>query len=246
MYDFMGCKRPAVDAVSAILEGDGDSQKRSILKHGPLPALRDLLRHDDVDDIDFDFDLRDDITTRACEVIMSVVALGQDHVEAVIQHQIIHLLVKFARHSYIRVPALKAIDAAVSNGTTNQICVMGSVCIRTLCKCLDGYDPSGSDIEEVMYLALKALGRILRAGESGSRTNPMAVKVEEAGGLDELRSVRHRFSPCKITAKASGILRTYFGDEESRDWWEESEASEDEGEDDNGTLEPPRQRPRTA
>jgi importin subunit alpha-6/7 len=237
-------------AVAAILAGDEDLQKRSILKHQPLPALRDLLASGDTF-----------LADGACEAVTNIMALGQVHIETVIQHQIIPLLVDMLAWDHNDDDSdrvVKAFGAATANGTHDQIRVLvGHGCIRPLCEFLRW------DFDRVLGV-FEVLESILRVGADSRGANPMAAEVVEAGGLVKLQALRRHFEP-EIQAGAAAILQTYFGAEEESG----SESESDESEEPNGdnddeqesgaksesdadeveeedNAEPPRQRPRIA
>jgi importin subunit alpha-6/7 len=195
------------------LAGDEDLQKRSILKHQPLPALRDLLASGD-------FFLADG----ACEAVTSIMALGQTHIETVIQHQIIPLLVDMLAWDHdddASDRVVKAFGAATANGSRDQIRILvGNGCIRPLCEFLR------QDFDRVLGV-FEVLESILRAGADSRGANPMAAEVVEAGGLVKLQALRGHFG-------AAAILQTYFGDEEESGPESESdESGKPNGDDDD-------------
>lgn len=221
------------------MEGDADPQKESILKHRPLPALRDIFLSDDTD-----------LAMYACEAIARILRLGQVHIDAAIQHQIIPCLVALleVENEDTFVAAVEAIHAAVSNGTTEQIRVLVDYgCLGPLCGCFTSATvkyPSSVVLE-----VLELLEIILRAGADGRGANPMAAELVEAGGLAKLQVLRQHDDP-DAQAAASVILDTYFGAVEEKGIGagsdSESDASgEADGDDDVGG-EPPRQRLRLA
>lgn len=241
---------PALCCVACILEGDEDRQKKSILKHRPLPILQDLLSAED-----------NAIIVYACEAIASILALGQNQIQAVIQHQIFPPLIELLAwdNAFISDEVVKAFRAAVSNGTPDQIRVLvGNGCIGPLCGLLDG------DYPDTVLETLKVLGKILHAGANHNGMNPMAAEVVEQGEIAKLRALRRHDNP-GIQAGAAAILRTFFGFEEESESGSESDESgkldEDNGDEvesgaesesdadeieDGDDAEPPRQRPRIA
>jgi Atypical Arm repeat len=212
-----------------------------------------------------------DLASFACEALTSILALGQDHVETVIQHQMIPALVELliVDNVDIFIPAMNAIRAVVSHGTADQIRVLvDHGCIGPMCDFLT-YDPAEYLYPDIVK-ALDVLGSILRAGAGRRGANPAADEVVEEGGLENLRELRQHHHP-QVRAGAIAILHTYFGDHDDDDDEEsgagsESDASgdEDDGEeessravswapsdasgeadgDDDGGEEPPLQRPR--
>jgi Armadillo/beta-catenin-like repeat len=185
---------PAVHAVKAILEGDEDPQKQSILQYRPLPALWELLTSGDAE-----------FASCACGAITTILSMGRVQVKAVIRHRIIPSLVGLlaVEAEMIYENALKAIHAAVTNGTPDQIrVVVRAGCIGPLCDFLR------RDVDEdTVSLALEALGHILGSGQGRSG-------IKEAGGLASLLQLRLLGNHPRIRAVASAILQTYFGDEE--------------------------------
>jgi importin subunit alpha-6/7 len=200
------------------------------------------------------------IVLYACDAVVSILELGQDHIEAVIQHQIIPPLVEILAwdNEFISASVVKAFRAVVSNGTPNQIRVLvSSGCIGPLCGLLNG------DFRDTVVEVLKVLGNILRAGADRSEIT-IAAEVVEEGGLALLRVFRRQDIP-ELQAIASAIHQTIFGDEEESGSASESDASEEPDGDDNGEeesetgsesgadevedqndAEPPLQRPRIA
>jgi importin subunit alpha-6/7 len=246
----------------SILAGDEDPQRKSILAHRPFPALRDLLLSEGTD-----------LASFVCEALTSILALGQEHVEAVIQHQMIPVLVGLlvVENLELFLPALKAIRAVVSHGTTDQIRVLvDHGCVLPLCDFLT-LDPA-EDLYPDIVDVLDVLGNILRAGAGRRGANPAADEVVEEGGLENLRELRQHDHP-QVRAGSIAILHTYFGDDDDDDDDEEEEESgagsesdasgdEDDGEEEIGVgaasaasgeadgdddgEEPPLQRPRMA
>jgi importin subunit alpha-6/7 len=238
---------PVLSVVEFVLDGDKDPQKNSILTHRPLPALRDLLRAGDTA-----------LVFRACWALASILALGGDHIDSVIQHRIIPRLVGLliVENADVFIPALDAIIAAVSNGTPDQIRILvGHGCIGPLCDFLM-WDPAESLYPEIVKV-LHVLERILRASADRRGANPAVVEVAGVGGLAKLRALRQHDVP-EVRAGAIAILRTYFGgggdndfdddeeEEEENGAESESDASGEADNDDDNDGEPPRQRPRMA
>jgi hypothetical protein len=244
-----------------MLAGDEDPQKRSILMHQPLPALRGLLLSEDTN-----------LASSACEAVASILALGQDHVETAIQHQMIPALVELLDID-IFLPAFKAIRAVVSHGTADQIRVLvGHGCIGPLCYFLT-WHPAEYGSHHVVKV-LDVLRKILRAGAGRRGANPAADEVVEEGGLESPLELRQHGHP-QVRAGAIAILHTYFDggdddDDDDEDSGAESESDasgdtdedEDDGEEESGVgaesdssgdaysdddgEEPPRKRPRVA
>jgi importin subunit alpha-6/7 len=240
------------------LAGDEDPQKKSILMHRPLPALRDLMVNGNTP-----------VACYACIVLSSILELGRDRIETVIEHQMIPVLVGLlvVENLVLFLPALNAIRTVVSHGTADQIRVMvGHGCIGPLCDFLMyRYDPAEYLYPSIVDV-LDVLGNILRAGAGRRGANPAADEVVEVGGLENLRELRQHDHP-EVRAGAIAILHTYFGDDDDESGAEsESDASgdedEDDGEEESGVgaesdssgdadsdddgEEPPLQRPRVA
>lgn len=175
------------------------------------------------------------LVATACEALAIILALGRGHIEAAIQHDIVPVLVELlvVGNLDLFIPALKAIHAATSNGTRDQIRVLtGTGCIERLCDYLDSYPDDDDPIVEI----LEVLANMLRAGADRRGANPMAAEVLEHGGFDLLQELRRHDNP-EIRAGAVALLQTYFDEEQDESEAESDsdasgEADEDEDEDD--------------
>ncbi|GMP76423.1 hypothetical protein CsSME_00033104 [Camellia sinensis var. sinensis] len=196
---------PALRTVGNIVTGD-DVQTQSIIEHGALPCLLNLLTHNH----------KKSIKKEACWTISNITAGNKEQIQAVIEAGLIAPLVNLLQTAEfdIKKEAAWAISNATSGGTHEQIkYLVGQGCIKPLCDLLVCPDP------RIITVCLEGLENILKVGEveknlgNSGDVNYYAQLIDDAEGLEKIENLQSHDNN-EIYEKAVKILETYWLEEE--------------------------------
>ncbi|CAL5413064.1 unnamed protein product [Camellia sinensis] len=198
---------PALRTVGNIVTGDDvQTQPLSIIEHGALPCLLNLLTHNH----------KKSIKKEACWTISNITAGNKEQIQAVIEAGLIAPLVNLLQTAEfdIKKEAAWAISNATSGGTHEQIkYLVGQGCIKPLCDLLVCPDP------RIITVCLEGLENILKVGEveknlgNSGDVNYYAQLIDDAEGLEKIENLQSHDNN-EIYEKAVKILETYWLEEE--------------------------------
>lgn len=193
----MGLKRfptsrvlvPTLQIIGYIAAGDY-THTEILIQSGVLSCLKSLVTHTD-----------EVVAKKVCWVISNIVCGKGDQLQAVIDEDLIRLLVNITKiESGIRKEAVLAIVNAVYHGDEESIRYLVSEgCTETLCDLLTCTDKA------VVIVSLNGLKLLLGGGELSNAR----IKVEDCGGLQEIARLK-RDDKKVINEMAESILRNYW------------------------------------
>ncbi|XP_059654401.1 importin subunit alpha-1b-like [Cornus florida] len=192
---------PALRTIGNILTGD-DMQTQCIINHQVLPRLLNLLTSN----------YKKSIKKKACWAISNIAAGNKEHIQAVIEANIIGPLVHLLQYAEfdLKLEAARAILNASFGCTHKQRKYLVSQgCIKQLCDLLACPDP------RIGTVCLEGPENILKAGEDEKnldRTGGVNLSVQMINDVAEvvenIKNLRSR-DKWEIYEKASKILETY-------------------------------------
>ncbi|KAH9313009.1 hypothetical protein KI387_028044, partial [Taxus chinensis] len=156
------------------------------------------------------------VKTVACWAISNIMAGNKDHIQAVVDANIIPFLVQLLQTAEfdIKKEAAWAISNATSSGSPEQIMYLVSQgCIKPLCDLLGCTDP------RIVAVCLEAIENILKVGEAQKELgntagmNPFAHSIDDVEGLEKIENLQNHINN-KIYCKAVKILETYWTEDD--------------------------------
>ncbi|ETO09763.1 importin subunit alpha-1 [Reticulomyxa filosa] len=153
-----------------------------------------------------------DIINEACWIVSNVTATDSEHVEQVIQANLIQPLIFLLKNGcpVVRKEAAWALTNAVAVGDTKQVRFL--VNQKLIPALLDVI--KSSKHSPTLMVAVEAIRCICALGAKEKHTtegiNQYASFVELAGGLDILEELQTRDAHEKVIEKAEDVLKTYF------------------------------------
>ncbi|TYI03113.1 hypothetical protein ES332_A11G314000v1 [Gossypium tomentosum] len=178
-----------------------DVQVQSVISRQALPCLLNLLTNN----------YKKSIKEFACSIISNIMVGNDEHIQAVIEANIIAPLVHLLQNAEfdIKKQAAWAISIA-TDGTHDQIRFLVSQgCIKPLCDFLNCPDP------EVVSVCLQGLENILKVGEAEKnmgttgKVNLYAQMIDAAKGREKIEYLRFHDNT-NIYEKVVKVLETYW------------------------------------
>lgn len=206
---------PALRSCGNIVSG-AEVQTQAVVDAGALPLLRNLLQHNRVA-----------IVKETCWVLSNITAGTPDQIQAVLDSNVIPKVLHHLSFSEMKVK--KEACWVVCNATAahethpHQVkYLIAQGCIKPLCQFLERCQEE----PRLTMVVLDGLANILQVGEyealvSPDTTNPYAILVEEAGGLDLINNLQDH-KEFEIYTKAKDIIDKYFDGEEEDEFTMES------------------------
>ena len=193
MHPSPAVQTAALRTVGNILTGD-DLQTQVVINCSVLPCLLSLCSHE-----------KTGIKKEACWALSNITAGNDAQIQAVIDANIVPKLIHIVKTEefMIKKEAVWAISNLTSGGTPEQIeyaVLYGA--IPELCNCLT------VDDAKIVQVALEGLDNILKVGAQ-KPGNPMALTIEEVGGLDKLDALQTHDNH-QVYEWSVKILERYF------------------------------------
>ncbi|KAL5198576.1 hypothetical protein ABZP36_002088 [Zizania latifolia] len=207
MHGSVSILLPVITALARISSGD-DAQVQVLVENGTLNCLAQLLARN----------YPKSIKKQACLIVSNIATSSKDHIQAVIDADVISPLIFLLKSSEadIKQEAAWALSNAASGGSSDQIQYLVSRgCLEPLCNALTYQDA------DLVYTCLEGLQNILEAGEVGkqgqeSGVNPYAQFILECGCLDKLEDLQE-VDDDTIYKLVMKLLESYWEEEVSDD-----------------------------
>ncbi|ESO00867.1 hypothetical protein HELRODRAFT_112993 [Helobdella robusta] len=195
---------PAVRAIGNVVTGD-DHQTQYVLDLNVLSNFHFLLNHE-----------KGAIQKEATWMISNITAGSPMQIQAVIDQNLVPCIIKILATGDFKSQkeAVWVLNNLTSGGTGPQIayCVQAG-CIPHLCDLLSSKD------SRIVSVILDALNNILHAAAQVNQVEPVAMMIEECGGLDKIEALQNHEN--ELLYKTSlRIIEKFFSDSD-----EETETS---------------------
>ena len=194
MHPSPAVQTAALRTLGNIVTGD-DLQTQVVINCSVLPSLLSLCSHE-----------KTGIKKEACWALSNITSGNDAQIQAVIDANIVPKLIHILKTEEfgVKKEAVWAISNLTSGGTPEQIeYAVSQGAIPELCNCLTLDDAT------IVRVALEGLDNVLKVGAQ-KPGNPMALTIEEVGGLDKLADLQGH-DDHQVYEWSVKILERYFG-----------------------------------